>query len=620
MGLTSANREGQRRPKFRSGVHSLVGMRASLAVGGLAAVVFLPSLWNGFVYDDEQYVLANTLITSWSWRHLRAIITEPYFGNFHPLHLLTYAIERSLFGLRPVGWHAVSVALHAANIVLLCRLLLYFGISRAIALIGAAIFAVHPVQVESVAWVSEQKNLLSLLFTFLSLKCYLRNRETGSLLPLLGATIAFIAALASKVSAVGLVPFLIVLEYAPPPALPSPRGGVIVRFLPFLIAAGIWMNLAILAHGEAGFIHSYPGGSLSAAIITIGPVLMAYARNLLWPNHLSAAYDLPSAAEFNPVWLAGSWLLVGLGALVVVRIARHDEGRYTSLGLAWTAGFLAPVLNLVPIGTLMNDRYLYAVLCVIGPAIAWALCAVFKGTAGALQPRATFWIQSAVVTTMLAGLAVTAALRTPVWRDTKSLWVDAAAKCPRSALARYNLGTLWIELGRDDLAEPELRAALEADPSRPRPYQNLGAIYYRQGKYRLAETEFLAAAQLVPQSFSLWMRIAAAQAHAGRDPEAIASLKRASRLRPADGRPYFGLAILMERRGDEEQAVLAFRKFLASPDGNGVQRRTAEKRLHLLRLRNRNVSGPSTREDRSDGTQFALGDDHTPEAQRRVDE
>jgi tetratricopeptide (TPR) repeat protein len=499
----------------------------------LAGLAFLPSLRNGFVYDDERYVLLNPLLGSWSWENLRAILTQSYFGNFHPLHHLAIALQHAAFGVEPMGWHAVSLALHALNAALLVRLLLRLGISAAVAWAGAALFAVHPVQAESVAWVSEQKNLLSLLFTLLSLDLYLTARGGGRLL---GSVLAFAAALASKVSAIGLIPVLLFIERFPPATLGPARGRSLLRLLPFVVLGGLWANLGILAHGEAGFIHAYPGGSLGVAVLSIGPVLVAYAKNLLWPSGLAAAYDLPPATEMPAALVAGAWLAIGAALLVAARAGRGRE-RSVGLGVLWSAAFLLPVLNLVPIGTLMN---------------------------------------------LLLALAAGAFVRAGVWRNEERLWVDAVSKSPRSAVARYNLGTLRLEQGRDDLAEPHLRAALEADPSLPQPYQNLGFIHFREGKYLLAVREYRAAVRLGAGSARLWMNLALAESAAGHLEEALAALRHASRLRPRSGGVDLALGLLLEARGDAKEAVRAFEAFLAAGDGEPWQRRIAEEHIRAL--------------------------------------
>jgi Tfp pilus assembly protein PilF len=560
-------------------------------LGLLAGLAFLPALWNGFVYDDERYILLNPLIETWSWENLRAILTQPYFGNFHPLHHLAIALQRAAFGLHPMGWHAVSLVLHALNTAFLLRLLLRLDIPAAVAWTGAALFGVHPVQAESVAWVSEQKNLLSLFFTLASLDLYFAARRAGGAAPLLGSVLAFGAALASKVSAIGLVPVLLFIERFPPASLGPSRGRPLLRVLPFLVLGGVWANLSIFAHGEEGFIHPYPGGSVGAALLSIGPVLVAYAKNLLWPLGLAVAYDLPPATEMPAALVAGAWMAIGAAFLLAARAGLGRE-RSFGLGVIWSAAFLLPVFNLVPIGTLMNDRYLYASLCAAGPLAAAGLLTLLRVAVRPVGPRKGQVLTAGGVGVILLALATGSLVRAGVWRDDERLWVDAVKKSPQSALAQYNLGTLRLEQGRDDLAEPHLRASLEADPSRARAYQNLGVIHYRQGKLLLAATEFDAATHLAPNSYDLWLSLASARARAGEDEGAMVALKRAMRLRPEAGSPYLGIGLLLERRGDREGAVRALMKFLRSKDARDSQRRIAKEHLRDLQEQNRNSNVP----------------------------
>ena len=564
------------------------------AIGVLAAASFLPALWNGFVYDDDGYVLRNSLIASPSLDDLRAILTRPYFGNFHPLHVLLLALQRMVFGLRPAPWHAVSLTLHAANAILLVRLLPRFGIPPTIAVSGAAIFAVHPIQVESVAWVSEQKNLLSLLFTLLALEGYLTARASGRWWPLLGASAAYLAALASKVQSVGLLPVLFAIEYLRPSVLPAPRGRPLVRLLPFVALGGLWINLAILAHGRAGFIKPYPGGSLIATVLSAGPVLVAYAGNLLWPLHLSAEYDLLPAGELPRIHLAATWVILGCAALGLRRACLRDQGGRITLGLVWVAGFLLPVMNLVPIGPLMNDRYLYAPLCALGPLLAAGACEIVRRAIPRGKLRAPDGPVVAVMGAAIAALALASAVRSEVWRDEFRLWRDAAAKSPRSHLARYNLGTIWLERGRADLAEVELRAAMEADPTRPAPYKNLGVLHYRQKRFRLASALFRAGIRLAPANYDLWLSLAVAEAAAGRQVQALAAIRRAASLDPQAARPHYVEGMLLERTGDAEGASAAFRKFISLQRGETKDRRAAEEHIRNLGSRLRSSKPPDS--------------------------
>lgn len=555
----------------------------------VAVLAFLPSLYNGFVYDDESYILKNPLIASWSLEHLWSMLTRPYFGNFHPLHMLAMAVEHAAFGLSPMGWHAVSLVLHGLNALLLCRLLPRFGVSRRIALAGALLFAVHPVQAESVAWVSEQKSLLSLLFTLLALGKYLDARASGARRDLALAAFSFLLALAAKVQAVALAPVLVAIEWLRPPMLPSAGGRSLLRVLPFLLLAGGSANLEILAHGNSGFIHAWPGGSLGTAVLSIGPVLALYAKNLLWPMGLSASYDLPPATGLSPWMLGAAWIAVTALFVRAVSRAFREPKRRLALAIVWVIASLLPVLNLIPIGTLLNDRYLYVPLCALGPMAAWGLMCLgplaVRKTGRAAGVRVAL---RAAVAALVILLAAGSAARSGVWRNEESLWLDASAKSARSAHARYNLGTLWLERGQLRKAEPELRAAIDADPDKADAYHNLGTVHFRQRRYRLAAAEFKATTILMPKSHRAWADLGSALAAGGQDERAIAAFEEGLRLNPLSARARLGLGILYERGGDREKAVEAFHDFLDLGDGKESQRRLAQEHLRSLEARIRN--------------------------------
>jgi len=552
---------------------------ATLFVGLLAVAAFAPSLRNGFVYDDGQYILKNPLIASWSWDHLRTILTQSYFGNFHPLHLIVYVLERSTFGLRPMGWHVVSVALHAVNAMLLYRLLPRFGVGPIVALVGTAIFAVHPVQTESVAWISEQKNLLSLLFSLLSVRLYLNNRASGHIISLVGSTATFLAALASKVSAIGLVPFFFAVEFFAPPMLPPPKGRTFVRILPFVLLAGIWVNLTILAHGRSGFIYAYHGDSLGATLLSAGPVLVAYTYNILWPMKLSAVYDLRPATEIAPAALLACWILVLFALAGVVKLARFERERRIALGLVWVLAFLLPVMNLIPIGTLMNDRYLYIPMCAIGPMGAGGILALFRLRRSDRGSR----VLAVGVAFLLAVFVIASSVRTGVWKDDESLWRDATAKYPRSGRAFCNLGTTHLKQGDLSQAERELRMALDMDPYQPRAYHNLGVIHSRERRFHLAVAEFKAATKLAPRSYDAWINLAVTEALAGNLEAARTAVKRAHFLDPRQDAPVLLLQWLRVRKGGAIAATDGFQGLLSSGTGSVLPMDAGEGQLRKFR-------------------------------------
>jgi Flp pilus assembly protein TadD len=176
-------------------------------------------------------------------------------------------------------------------------------------------------------------------------------------------------------------------------------------------------------------------------------------------------------------------------------------------------------------------------------------------------------------------------VRSEVWRDELRLWSDAAATSPASHLARYNLGTIWLERGREDLAERELRAAIHADPTRAAPYKNLGVLYYRQKRFGLAAAHFRVGIRIAPANYDLWMSLSAAEAGSGRNLQALAAARRASSLHPKEARPYYVRGILLERVGDPAGAATAFRKFLDLEKGATARRRAAEEHLRTLQSR-----------------------------------
>jgi tetratricopeptide (TPR) repeat protein len=268
-----------------------------------------------------------------------------------------------------------------------------------------------------------------------------------------------------------------------------------------------------------------------------------------------------------------AWGAVGIASWALVTTALRERERRIALGLVWIAAFLAPVLNLVPIGTLMNDRYLYAPLCAIAPMLAAGVAAAAR-VAGR---RARFPLGGPDLGAILApGGRFERAIG--VWRGA----VDG--RCREEFRSAPRAATWDDSLAGPSGSAGEPRRAI-LDPASPRPYVNLGAIHFRQGRYRLAAAELEAAAKLAPKDFGIRMSLASAQARAGRDREAIASLRWAERLRPGSGGPWLGIGLLLEQGGDAPGARRAFEEALAARDLDPAKAALAEAHLRDLRLR-----------------------------------
>lgn len=445
-------------------------------------------------WDDNLYVTDNGAIRGFSVVHLRQIFTGFYVGNYAPLQMLSYMVDYSLWGLRPGGFLLTNLLLHGLNGYLLYRLVYRLDGRFFAALGGALLFLLHPVQVESVAWISQRKNLLSLTFFLMAFFAYLSYRQGGQwrrgyyLLAVVGCG----AALLTKSVAVIFPTMLILYDvcYCRQTLLRS-----LPDKIPFfvLVAATAYLTLLTqsVAYGGGGRT-SFHGGSAYTTLLTMLPVFVSYLRLVFWPSGLSAAYA-PAIKTAPDLAVAGAALVLALAAGFAVYRYRRDRRSFFWLSLVPLG--LLPVAQIFPLITLMNDRYLYYPLVGMAPFLS-------LGVAQLLQERSLQLRRLAMllVAVALAALAVAAYQRTKVWHDAITLWRDTVAKTPASPMAKFLLAEAYFRSGRYVDAKPLLLEVIAEQPERGAPYELLGNICYMTGETDSAARAYLKALSLAPDS------------------------------------------------------------------------------------------------------------------------
>jgi hypothetical protein len=402
--------------------------RAKTALPLLALLVLPFAVYSGifgheFIYnwDDYPYVLENEAIRGFTLPHVREAFTGYFVGNYAPVHILSYMIDYTLWGLRPAGYLSGNVLLHATNGVLFyllcCRLLE----SRPAAFIAAAVFVCHPVQVETVAWIAQRKNLLAMCFTLLALLRYVAWRESGRRGTYFLSLVFLALALLSKSVTVvfPVVAILYDLCFRPEERLlPRMRDK-----LPFLAVAAAVALLALTSQQEqlGGGRRDYPGGTPLTALYSMLPVLAGYVRDCVFPRDLLPFYMVPIRTTPDPTVFAA--LLFALGLIVLgVWLLRRNPRLFFFYALFFLC--LLPVSQIVPLIPLKNDRYLYFPL--LG----------FAGLAGALfgEFRRAFpryrSLSAALVSVLLLPLPVLSHRQAALWQNDITLWEYAVGKDP----------------------------------------------------------------------------------------------------------------------------------------------------------------------------------------------
>jgi hypothetical protein len=507
-------------------------------------VAYWPALHAGFVRWDEQlYVTENPFLSDpngllKSWTTLRE--TE---RQYYPLLLTTYWFEHRLWGDVPSGYHAVNIWLHLCNSLLVLLLLTRLGAGRWAAGVGASLFALHPIQVESVVWVAEMKNLQMGLFYLAAFLLYLYHRsaeDRGSSAKAWtaygGVLLLYACALLSKTAAITLPLSLFLADWL----LVAPRDrrwwkGSLLRVAPML-AMGIAPSLITISLEDGPAPASIPPLALRPFVASAA--LWFYLGKLLAPVSLTPIYprwNLP-AIRF--------WLLLaaaGVGAVGILwwRL-RHRVPRLAVWGAGHFLATLLPMLGLIPFGYLdysfVADHFVYLACIGLFAAAAVGVDRVAGGTATKGGARGGRWLATGLVCLVLAGCLIEVRAQITVWHDQITFWSYVAEKNPRSAAVQNNLGNAYLRQKRFDEAIDRYRIALRISPDDPLAHVNLGMALERQGHDRQAIEEYRLAVAYDPSGWPAYYQLALTYARLERFEEAIGAAERAIKFARPLGR------------------------------------------------------------------------------------
>ncbi len=471
-------------------------------------------------WDDHLYITHNYAIRGFSLQNLKTVFSEYYVGNYAPVQIISYMIDYGLWEDNPLGYLLANIFYHFISGVLLYLLLIRLGFWKWGAVFGASIFLVHPVQVESVAWVSQRKNLLAMLLYLLSFHGYLsyseREGKASCRWFYLWSVIAFVLALLSKSVAVIFPVMLMMYDHMVPPVRRSLTAHK--DKIPYFVAAGIIAVIAMISQGSSygGGRIEYPPNALVVLPLSMLPVLVRYLNLLLCPlpSLQSIIYFPPLRSDIDPV------VIISFGVVVALLFSGVYLYRKNRSCLFWYALFflgLIPVSQIVPLTTMMNDRYLYFPMLGIAGLVAH-LSDYLRDLAGM-----KWW--GKVVMVISAGIIITLSVasheRGKVWRNSISLFSDAVAKNPNQTTtwsrlaegyvatgdltmaqyyyenaarfgsldgdARHNLAKIYLMAGEYDKAYQEIRWLLLRGGESKVNLLLLGEYYYRIGSYVEAE-------------------------------------------------------------------------------------------------------------------------------------
>jgi Flp pilus assembly protein TadD len=520
-------------------------------------------------YDDDRYVTENPHVRagltsdSVSWA-----LTSTDQGNWHPLAWISHEIDVSMFRLNPAGHHLSSVLLHALNAILLFLLLVRATARAGPSLVVAVLFAVHPINVESVAWIAERKNVLCTFFFLLTLLAYGWYARKPCWHRYLAVLAAFAAALASKPMAVTLPFVLLLWDYWPlgrvhransksaiPPSYSWAQ--LVIEKIPLFALSAASAVITVYAQRAGGAVRSIAQFSFGVRVENAICAYATYLWKMVWPLRLALVYPHPGASLVAWRVVTSALVLIAISAAVY----RLRERRHLPVGWLWFLGTLVPVIGLVQVGdAAMADRYAYIPLIGIFIVITFG-----AGDFAASRNVGAIW-QGVPATAVIVLLALLCHRQIEYWESSEGLWAHALAVTQNNFIAEDNLGGALVLAGNPEEAFPHFKAASQINPQDPMSRMNIGAYLQSHGHVDEAITQYKTAIGLTSDAglrSQAYANLGGAQRALGEDEAAQKSFDEALRLNPNQPNAWVGKGLMAQRQGRLDEAIADFSRGVA---------------------------------------------------------
>jgi len=540
---------------------------ALLAVCGIIVVlvwiVFGQTLAHDFVnYDDKTYVYGNSLVDAGlSWHGLTQAFIDTQTGNWHPFTIISHMIDCQLFDLKAGGHHFTNVLLHTIAAVLL---FFFFrnatGSGRTSSIWSSAfvtaLFAIHPLHVESVAWIAERKDVLSALFFFLTLITYVRYTRARSLGHYLTMSILFVCGLMSKPMLVTTPVILLLLDYWPLQRMPDSKSfwQLIVEKLPLLtLSVASSINTFVLQERSTGSIAQLPfGWRLQNALVSY----VTYIWQTIWPADLAVFYPHPE--NHLALWQVASSAAFLLAITLFVFLFRRTRP-YLFVGWLWYLVMLLPVIGIVEVGLQGHaDRYTYLPAVGLYLAVTWPIA----DTATASILRRKIFVASAILVVLL--LSACAWKQTTYWRDSETLWKHTLAVTKENDVAHANFGMLLMDRGELDNALSHFQTALDVRSASAHAHYDLsfalihgdiGNVLARKGRLDEAIGHLRQAIEFQPNYADAHYNLATALFRKGQLDDAIGEYRTTLSIHPNDAGTHANLGNVLVQKGHLREAM-----------------------------------------------------------------
>ena len=540
--------------------------------------VFWPVQDHGFVnFDDGTYICNNSQVRNGlNWHGVQWAFTTTHANFWHPLTWLSHMLDCELYGLNPAGHHLANLLLHMASALLL--FLVFHRMTHAVwkSAFVAALFALHPLHVESVAWASERKDVLSTLFWILTMGAYAAYVEAPGKKRYLMVLVCFVLGLMAKPMLVTLPFVLLLLDYWPlgrwPLKSPTPlcpeqigcltgshdrrkgAGYLLAEKTPLFALAAASSIVAFVAQQQGGATKTLASFPMDIRIANAMLSYVGYMGKMIWPTNLAVFYPHPGNTVV--MWQAVLAALFLLG-LSFSTSRRAKEQPYLPVGWLWYLGTLVPVIGLVQVGDhAMADRYTYVPLIGLFIVMAWGLPDLL-----ARRSHGRFVLTLSALAVII-GCMICSSLQVRHWKNSITLFTHTLQATPNNPQAHTNLGIALAEQGRLDEAVRHYAEALRIKPDFLPARINLGGALAGQDKFDEALAQYSEALRIAPDSADAHYNLANVLARHGRPLEAVAHYAEALRIKPDDWQAHNNLGIALASHDRMSQAVAHFRQAL----------------------------------------------------------
>jgi len=519
-------------------------------LAALTWVVFGQTLGHDFVnYDDPKYVYENTKITSglsmtgiaWAFTHIHS-------ENWHPLTTISHMLDCQLYGLKAGGHHFTNALLHSIAAILLFLTLQYMTGAFWRSAFVAAVFAIHPLRVESVAWIAERKDVLSGVCFMLTLLDYVHYVRAPSIGRYLFVAVVFAFSLMSKPMLVTLPFLLLLLDYWPLSRIRDPSSDIrrrlltlVVEKIPLIALSAVSSVVTFLAQrGAVGWTEQLPVlARINNAVVSY----VAYIWQMLWPVKLAVFYPHPEN-RLQP-WEIILSLLLLLG-ITAAAIALRKQRPYFITGWLWYLGMLVPVIGLMQVGWQGRaDRYTYLPQIGLYIVAAWAVSDLT-----ALWRRQRTILSAAAILT-IAVLSWRAWVQTSYWRDSETLFMHALAVTSNNDVAENNLGIVFLRKGKLDDAISLLQAAVDLRPENSPAHENLAKALLQKGQVADALVHYRKLLELQPDNIEVHNIVGTVLIQQGHIREGVEEWQKVLVIQPDNGNAMSNLAWVFATSPDE---------------------------------------------------------------------